>query len=51
MANNLVKKILRIRDVRLAYAEGTKVNASDIENAALDMLGQWLPIERSIAVA
>jgi FMN-dependent NADH-azoreductase len=40
-----------IRDVRLIYAEGTNANASASENAALEMLEQWLPVETSTAVA
>ncbi len=40
-----------IRDVRLIYAEGTNANASASENAAHEMLEQWLPVETSTAVA
>ena len=40
-----------IHDVRLVYAEGTNANSSASENAALDMLAQWLPVETSTAAA
>jgi FMN-dependent NADH-azoreductase len=40
-----------IRDVRPVYAERTNANASASENAALDMLAQWLPVEASTAAA
>jgi FMN-dependent NADH-azoreductase len=40
-----------IRDVRCVYAEGTSANASASENAALDTLSQWLPVEASPAAA
>jgi len=34
-----------IQDVRPVYAEATNSNSSGSEKAALDMLGQWLPLE------
>ena len=40
-----------VRDVRLVYAEGTNANVSASENAAFDMLAQWLPVEATTAVA
>lgn len=40
-----------IRDVRSVYAEGTNANSSASENAALNMLAQWLPVETTTAVA
>ena len=40
-----------IHDVRLVYAEGTNANSLVSENAALDMLAQWLPVETSTAAA
>jgi len=40
-----------IRDVRPVYAEGTNANVSASENAALDMLTQWLPVEATTAAA
>lgn len=40
-----------IRDVRLVYAEGTNANPAASENAALDMLGQWFPVEALTATA
>jgi len=40
-----------IRDVRPVYAEGTSTNVSASENAALNMLAQWLPVEATTAVA
>jgi len=40
-----------IRDVRLVYAERTNANSSASENAALEMLGRWLPVETPTAAA
>lgn len=40
-----------IREVRFVYAEGTNADASASENAALDMLAQWLRVEAAPAVA
>jgi FMN-dependent NADH-azoreductase len=40
-----------IHNVRPVYAEGTNANASASENAALDMLAQWLPVEAATAAA
>jgi FMN-dependent NADH-azoreductase len=40
-----------IRDVRLVYAERTSADAASSENAALDMLSQWLPGRAASAVA
>lgn len=40
-----------ISDVRPIYAEGTNANALASENAALDMLAQWLPVEEPTAAA
>jgi len=42
---------IRNRDVRSVYAEGTNANSSASENAALDMLAQWSPVETTTAVA
>jgi hypothetical protein len=37
--------------VRLVYAERTSADAASSENAALDMLSQWLPGRAASAVA